>query len=107
MKIVFFASVYPPDLGAGSFRAVALAEAIVKKISISDNLHIITTQPHRYSNFKVTAKELETQGNITIHRIKIPSHKGGMISQARLFVVFRSINAIYSLTSIIEKMILL
>ena len=88
MKIVFFASVYPPDLGAGSFRAVALAKAIAKKISISDKLHIITTKPYRYSSFKVNAKELETQGNITIHRIKVPSHKGGMISHARIFIIF-------------------
>ena len=45
MKIVFFASVYPPDLGAGSFRSVALAEAIVKKISMSDNPIILADPP--------------------------------------------------------------
>ena len=31
MKIVFFSFYYPPDLSAGSFRAVALSEALDKK----------------------------------------------------------------------------
>ena len=88
MKIVFFASVYPPDLGAGSFRAIALTEAIAPKINKHDQIHIITTRPYRYSSFKATADDLEVHENIIIHRIKVPSHKGGMILQAKIFLVY-------------------
>ena len=88
MKIVLFTFYYPPDLGAGSFRAVALMEALFNKISPGDELHVVTTHPNRYATYKVPAKDSERNGNITIHRIQVPSHQSGMLSQARAFTVF-------------------
>jgi glycosyltransferase involved in cell wall biosynthesis len=88
MKIVFFTFYYPPDLCAGSFRSLALVEALSKKISSEDELHVITTHPNRYASHKVTAEDVETAKNITIFRIQVPSHQNGMISQALTFTVF-------------------
>jgi glycosyltransferase involved in cell wall biosynthesis len=88
MKILLFTFYYPPDLSAGSFRAVALIEALSKKISSEDELHVVTTHPNRYFSHKVIAKDNELNGNIKIHRVKVPSHNGGMVSQIRTFVVF-------------------
>ena len=88
VKILLFTFYYPPDLSAGSFRAVALIEALSKKISSEDELHVITTHPNRYFSHKVIAKDNELNGNIKIHRVRVPSHNGSMVSQMRTFVVF-------------------
>ena len=88
MKIVFFTFYYPPDLCAGSFRAIALAQALSKRMKNDDELHIITTHPNRYENHRVKASDIEVHGNITIHRISVPSHKSGMFSQARTFATY-------------------
>jgi len=88
LKIVFFTFYYPPDLCAGSFRAIALAQALSKRMKNDDELHIITTHPNRYENHRVKASDIEVHGNITIHRISVPSHKSGMFSQARTFATY-------------------
>jgi len=88
MKIVFFSFYFPPDLSAGSFRAVALSKALEKKIRTNDEIHIITTQPNRYQTHRVKAKNKEIKGKIIIHRIRVPMHNNGMTSQAYTFIVF-------------------
>lgn len=88
MKVVFFTFYYPPDLCAGSFRAAALVKALTKKLSDNDQLHVITTHPNRYASHRIEAKDIEVNGNITIHRIAVPRHQSGMISQTRTFGVF-------------------
>ncbi len=88
MKIIFFTFYYPPDLCAGSFRSVSLARELSKKLNNGDELHIITTHPNRYASHKVKAKNLEIGGKITIHRIAVPEHKSGMLSQVRTFSVY-------------------
>jgi glycosyltransferase involved in cell wall biosynthesis len=88
VKIVFFTFYYPPDLCACSFRAVALVEALSRKMSSEDEIHVVTTHPNRYASHKVTAEDVQIDGNVTIHRVRMPSHQSGMISQARAFIVF-------------------
>ena len=82
MKIVLFTFYYPPDLGAGSFRAVALVEALSNKISPGDELHVVTTHPNRYATHKVLAKDSERNGNITIHRVQVPGHQSCTLTLA-------------------------
>jgi len=88
LKIAFFTFYYPPDLCAGSFRATALARALSKKMKGNDELHVITTHPNRYEKHRVKADNIEIHGNITVHRISVPSHKSGMLSQAHTFVTY-------------------
>ena len=88
MKIVFFTFYYPPDLCAGSFRATALAKALSSKLDNGDELHIITMHPNRYQNHRVEADDVEIDGKITIHRIAVPGHQSGMLSQVRTFGVY-------------------
>ncbi len=88
MKIVFFTFYYPPDLCAGSFRAIALAQALSEKLEDNDELHIVTTQPNRYENYRVKADSYEIQGNVRVHRITVPAHKSGMFSQACTFASY-------------------
>lgn len=88
MKIVFFTFYYPPDLCAGSFRAVALVQALSKNLNSNDELHVITTHPNRYASYKVAAKDIEQDAKITIHRITVPGHQSGMFFQARTFISY-------------------
>jgi glycosyltransferase involved in cell wall biosynthesis len=88
LKIVFFTFYYPPDLSAGSFRSVALSKELSEKIGDTDELHIITTHPNRYKSYQVVADDIELDGNITIHRIRVSSHNSGMISQSRTFGMY-------------------
>ena len=88
MKIVFFSFYYRPDLSAGSFRSAALSKALEKKLRTNDELHVITTQPNRYLTHRVKADKKEVRGKITIHRISVPNHRNGMISQVYTFSVF-------------------
>ena len=46
MNYVFITYYYPPDYGAGSFRALAFVKKFSKKIRSTDNLHIISTIPN-------------------------------------------------------------
>ena len=88
MIVVFFTFYYPPDLCAGSFRAVALAKALSSKMENGHELHIITTHPNRYANYRVDADDLEEEGRLTVHRIAVPSYRSGMLSQASTFSVY-------------------
>ena len=88
MKIVFFTSNYPPDLGAGSFRSVALAQSINKKLKKGDQIHVITLMPNRYNLKRSSAKDTEINELITIHRIKIPSYKEGIIAKSYSYLFY-------------------
>lgn len=88
LKIVFFTFYYPPDLSAGSFRAIALAKALSTKLGNGDELHVITTHPNRYSNHRLEASDFEVDGKVNVHRIATPSHQSGMLSQSRTFTVY-------------------
>jgi len=88
LKLVFFTFYYPPDLCAGSFRAVALVEAYQKKLKPGDELHVVTTHPNRYAEHRVEAKDREQSGAVTIHRIQVPLHQSSMVGQSRSFYVF-------------------
>lgn len=88
MKIVFFTFYYPPDLSAGSFRAVAFARALVKKLNANDELHVITTHPNRYAKYYREVEDIEVDEQVIIHRIAVPGHQNRMISQMRTFAVF-------------------
>ena len=88
MKIAFFTFYYPPDLGAGSFRASTLVQALSKRLGKNSELHIITTHPNRYKDYRVKSKDIETVGNIIIHRINVPGHHSGMLQQVRTFSVY-------------------
>lgn len=88
MKLIFFTFYFEPDLSAGSFRASSLTKAIAKRLDKKSEIHVITTQPNRYKEFKVEAKNLEIDKNITIHRVSIPEHKNTLISQVYSFVFY-------------------
>ena len=83
MKILILTFYYSPDLCAGSFRMSALTRELkgYKELDVE----IVTTFPNRYSSFKKEVEGVELDGNLKITRIKIPSHKSGMVDQIKSF----------------------
>jgi hypothetical protein len=85
MNILYLTFYFEPDLCAGSFRNTPLAMELSKQCGEDCHIDVVTTQPNRYSSFKVEAKTREDIGNMSIHRIDLPSHKSGMLDQVRSF----------------------
>lgn len=86
MKILIFSFYYAPDLCAGSFRISALVEQLKQLPGVE--IEIITTMPNRYSTFKSEALTFERRGNVTVHRVPLPSHKSGMLDQIKAFSTY-------------------
>lgn len=85
MNILYLTFYFEPDLCAGSFRNTPLAMELSKQCGEDCHIDVVTTQPNRYSSFKVEAKTREDIGNMSIHRIDLPSHKSGMLDQVHSF----------------------
>ncbi len=88
IKILYLSFYFEPDLCAGSFRNTTLAKDLARKVGDSGEVHVVTTSPNRYISYKQVAPPFEQQGNLVIHRIKIPSHKSGILDQTRSFTTF-------------------
>jgi len=88
MKILYLTFYFEPDLSAGSFRNTSLARELARKIGKSGEVHVITTYPNRYHSFKQDALIFESNGNLIIHRIRIPSHKSGIFDQAKSYLTY-------------------
>ena len=86
MRILVLSFYYQPDLCAGSFRSTSLIEQLKNKANVE--VEVVTTMPNRYASFSATANTLEQVDNVTINRIKLPSHKSGMLDQIKSFTRF-------------------
>ena len=88
-RIVYLTFYFTPDLCAGSFRNSPLAIELSRQAKFKNVfVDLYTTSPNRYSTFKTEALEYEELDNLRIHRIKLPSHKSGMIDQVLSFSKF-------------------
>ncbi|WP_263263884.1 glycosyltransferase family 4 protein [Pseudomonas entomophila] len=81
MNILFLSFHYPPDLGAGSFRSEALANAL---LASNDHvrLDILTACPNRYRSFISPAPAHEYGERHHIQRVELPRYRGGLLAQA-------------------------
>lgn len=62
IRILLISYYFPPDFSAGSFRAKALADALMKQTKKEVLLDIVTTQPHRYGN---SERPVGNEGGVT------------------------------------------
>lgn len=88
MKILILSFYFSPDLSAGSFRTRALVDALLVQMADGDQIEVITTLPNRYRSFSSDAQELEKTDRLVVHRVKIPSHKSGMLDQSKAFLTY-------------------
>lgn len=87
-KILILSFYFTPDLSAGSFRTASLVKSLMEHKDNDLKIDVITTLPNRYATFNSFALEDENSKDLSIHRIKLPSHKSGMRDQARAFCHF-------------------
>ena len=85
---MFLSFYYSPDLCAGSFRAAKLTRALLDQLPEGGHIELITTQPNRYCSYPNFAPELEDLPGLTVHRVKVPAHKSGMIDQMWAFAAY-------------------
>lgn len=88
MRILLLTFYYPPDLSAGSFRALALVEALAKEAGEDLRVDVITSMPNRYHSMVCSAETRERTGKIQVHRIDLPRHKNKMLDQAKAFASY-------------------
>lgn len=84
MRLLVLSFYFTPDLSAGSFRVQALCKAIAREYP-NAKIDILTTMPNRYSSFTKPALEHEEHNNLTITRLSVRQHSGGLISQTITF----------------------
>jgi glycosyltransferase involved in cell wall biosynthesis len=87
LKILFLSFYFEPDLCAGSFRAAAMARALVEADSALE-LDVLSTQPNRYVSFAVAADRVEQRGRLSVHRFELPRHSSGMRDQSQSFLSY-------------------
>ena len=88
MTILYRTFYFEPDLCAGSFRSTPLVIELARQLGPDDTVHVVTTQPNRYSSFHRTAHDHEQRGNIRIDRVAVPPHTGRWIDQIRSFIAY-------------------
>lgn len=88
MKILILSFHYPPDLSAGSFRIEALVEQLSDNILEKGLIDILTTSPHRYSQFQIDGDGFVTNKNTSISRINVYRPNGGVLSQSFTFLKY-------------------
>lgn len=88
MKILIVSFYFEPDLSAGSFRTSAFVKALKGRISPGDSIDVVTTMPNRYNSFRVDVPDIQRDGNVTIKRIRVPSHKSGFMDQALSYCAY-------------------
>ncbi|PXX88894.1 glycosyltransferase WbuB [Marinobacter vulgaris] len=88
MKVLLLTFYFKPDLSAGSFRNTAFVESLLKNLPEKSEIHVVTTLPNRYSGFSAEAREEEITPELTIKRVPLPAHEGGMVDQSRAFLTY-------------------
>ena len=88
LRILLVTFYYQPDLSAGSFRTAALVKALLEHEAPRISVDVLTTLPNRYRSFARSAADEEVGERLTVRRIRLPSHRSGMLDQARSFGYF-------------------
>lgn len=91
-RILLLSFYFTPDLCAGSFRASAMVDALLKTLPGDAELDIVTTLPNRYISYSEAATgrvaKIEEHAQYSIHRIALPKHESGMFDQSKAFFIF-------------------
>ncbi len=88
MKILLLSYYYPPDIGPGANRALALTEALKKKFGTKLQLDILTTIPNRYSSYKIDASKSEKYNCVYIKRLSVFKNIYEIFKYPLSFIIF-------------------
>jgi hypothetical protein len=87
LKILFLSFYFEPDLCAGSFRATAVARALLESDPTLE-IDVLTTQPNRYDSYSVAAESVQELGRMKVRRFELPAHRSGMRDQSQAFIAY-------------------
>lgn len=87
-RILLLSYYFEPDLSAGSFRAEALAQALMAEGGEKVQVDVVTTLPNRYHSFYAPTSACEERAGLRVRRVPVPLHRNGFIDQARSFLAF-------------------
>jgi glycosyltransferase involved in cell wall biosynthesis len=93
MTLLYLTFYFEPDLSAGSFRNTALVKELGRQLQAGDTIHVVTTQPNRYSTFRQAAPEKEvyvtpTGCRVMVHRVDVPAPNDSFWGQIRAFWIY-------------------
>lgn len=88
MRILVLSFYFAPDLSAGSFRTTAVVRELKRQLPTDSHIDVLTTMPNRYSSFNAQVPETEEESRLSIHRVRLPPHRSGMIDQSRAFLAY-------------------
>ncbi len=87
LKILLVTYYFPPDLSAGSFRAKALVEAMLRKTGTDIQIDVLTTEPNRYRSHTPENVGAEDP-RYSLTRLSLPKQRWGILGQIRSFIRF-------------------
>lgn len=86
LRMLLASYYFPPDLCAGSFRAKALADALVES-GRDIELDVVTTEPNRYQSHRPSVINDDNLG-YSVYRVPMPKTSAGLSGQVRCFGQF-------------------
>lgn len=86
LRVLLITYYFPPDLCAGSFRAKALADALVE-VGCDVELDVVTTEPNRYQSHRPSVMNDEDL-KYSVFRAPLPETTSGLLGQVRCFGQF-------------------
>lgn len=84
-RILLLTFYYPPDLSAGSFRSVALVEALQRQAGDKVYIEVLTTQPNRYMKYAQETVSEQVSPGLTVRRVDLSERRDGFLGQAFSF----------------------
>ena len=84
-RVLLLTYYFPPDLSAGSFRAEALANALIAA-DPTLQLDVLTTEPNRYERHRPASSVVDRGYNVT--SVSLPTKRHGILGQIRSFWAF-------------------
>lgn len=86
LRVLLISYYFPPDLCAGSFRAKAMADALME-LGCDVELDVVTTEPNRYQSHRPSVMNDEDL-DYSVYRAPLPEKTAGLSGQVRSFGQF-------------------
>jgi glycosyltransferase involved in cell wall biosynthesis len=88
VRVLLISFYHPPDIGPAPLRAQSITAALQSLGQRDLQIDVLTTRPNRYATLHSHASDVEQTAGISIRRFLLPSHRGGMVDQARAFASY-------------------
>jgi hypothetical protein len=92
VRLLLLTFYYPPDLSAGSYRAAALVDALVRAGRGGVEIDVLTSCPNRYASYREVpvhaGTSIDRERRVIIRRLPVGRHRNGLMDQSLAFSGF-------------------